>query len=127
MSIVLFTAILKASTALLGIPPDVWKYLSGLIVLFLGLTYLFPHAWSRISSRAGSSKSRLYLERAGNVRSGTLRAVLTGASLGPVFSSCSPTYSLLLATVFPVSFLQGMAYTFVYALGLSAMLLAISL
>lgn len=103
-----------------------WKYVSGIIILFLGLTYLFPHAWARLSSSAGSSKFQENLQKTGNVESGLLRAILTGAALGPVFSSCSPTYSLLLATVFPVSFLQGIAYTLVYALGLALMLLLIA-
>ncbi|MFZ2255357.1 MAG: hypothetical protein WAW59_04920 [Patescibacteria group bacterium] len=47
-----------------------------------------------------------------------LRAIITGAALGPVFSTCSPTYTLLLATVFPVSLVAGIGYTLVYALGL---------
>lgn len=126
VSIVLFTILLKASTVLLGIPPTVWTYVSGGIVLFLGLTYLFPHTWARITSSAGSSKFQENLQRTGNVESGFLRAILTGAALGPVFSSCSPTYSLLLATVFPVSFIQGVGYTAVYAVGLSLMLLLIA-
>jgi hypothetical protein len=55
-----------------------------------------------------------------------MRAIVTGAVLGPVFSTCSPTYSLLLATVFPVSFISGIVYTLIYALGLSLVLLLIS-
>ena len=35
-SVVLFTLLLKASTALIGIPPYVWTWLSGSIVGFLG-------------------------------------------------------------------------------------------
>ncbi len=56
-----------------------------------------------------------------------LRAILTGAALGPVFSTCSPTYALLLATVFPVSFISGIIYTLIYALGLSLILVLIIL
>jgi cytochrome c biogenesis protein CcdA len=55
-----------------------------------------------------------------------MRGIVTGAVLGPVFSTCSPTYSLLLATVFPVSLVAGIIYTFIYAIGLSLVLLAIS-
>ncbi len=33
ISIVLFTILLKASTVLLGVPPEVWKYVSSLIIL----------------------------------------------------------------------------------------------
>jgi cytochrome c biogenesis protein CcdA len=55
------------------------------------------------------------------------RAIATGAALGPVFSTCSPTYTLLLATVFPVSLVLGISYTLIYALGLSLMLIIIAL
>ncbi len=51
---------------------------------------------------------------------------MTGAALGPVFSTCSPTYAFLLATVFPVSLLAGIGYTFVYAAGLALMLTLIA-
>jgi thiol-disulfide isomerase/thioredoxin len=52
--------------------------------------------------------------------------VLMGAALGPVFSSCSPTYFVILATVLPQSFGVGLVYLVVYALGLSLVLLLIS-
>src|SRR5688572_24474266 len=45
VSIILFTLLIKASTALLGVPQIVWQILSGLIVLLLGLNYLWPEAW----------------------------------------------------------------------------------
>ncbi len=50
-----------------------------------------------------------------------------GAALGPVFSSCSPTYALIIATVLPVSFGEGIAYLAAYVIGLSAILLLIGL
>lgn len=42
--------------------------------------------------------------------------ILLGASLGPIFASCSPTYAILLSLVFPKSFALGVAYTLVYSL-----------
>ena len=42
LSIVLFTLILKATTALIGIPSDVWQWISGGILIVLGLVSLFP-------------------------------------------------------------------------------------
>lgn len=54
-------------------------------------------------------------------------AVLTGAALGPVFSSCSPTYALIVAAVLPVSFFEGVVYVLAYAIGLAAALLLIAL
>ena len=42
VSIILFTYLLKASTAFISIPPEVWTTLSGGILFFFGLTLLFP-------------------------------------------------------------------------------------
>ena len=53
--------------------------------------------------------------------------ILTGAALGPVFSSCSPTYALIVAVVLPVSFAEGVTYVVAYAVGLAGMLLLIAL
>jgi cytochrome c-type biogenesis protein len=47
--------------------------------------------------------------------------------LGPVFSSCSPTYFVILATVLPESFLVGTIYLLAYIAGLSVVLLLITL
>jgi thiol-disulfide isomerase/thioredoxin len=50
-----------------------------------------------------------------------------GAALGPVFSSCSPTYFVILATVLPASFGMGLLDLGAYAVGLSGFLLIIAL
>ena len=52
--------------------------------------------------------------------------IITGAALGPVFSTCSPTYFVILATVLPASFALGLVYLSAYALGLGSILLIIS-
>jgi len=52
--------------------------------------------------------------------------VIVGASLGPVFSSCSPTYFIILATVLPVTPFLGFIYLLSYALGLCLALLAVA-
>ncbi len=126
-SIVLFTILLKASTLLIDIPSSFWKYLSGGILLILWLIYIFPHVWAWIGSRLGLGRSSIPLDHAQGIGSPVLRAIATGAALGPVFSTCSPTYSLLLATVFPVSFFSGIAYTTIYALWLAIMLTIIAI
>jgi cytochrome c-type biogenesis protein len=126
LSIVAFTVLLKASTLLIDVPSEFWRYLSGVILLALGLVYIFPHTWTQISSRIFGSRATSSLDHAQDIQSSTTRAIVTGAVLGPVFSTCSPTYTLLLATVFPVSLLAGIGYTLVYALGLSLVLLAIT-
>ena len=52
--------------------------------------------------------------------------VTIGAALGPVFSSCSPTYFLILATVLPASFALGLVYLLAYIAGLAIILLLIA-
>lgn len=126
LSVVLFTLLLKASSLLIDVSPDFWKYFSGVILIFLGCTYMFPHLWARIGSKLFGSKANTSLDHAQDIGNPFLRAVVTGAVLGPVFSSCSPTYSLLLATVFPVSFLAWVGYVLLYAFWLSLILLLIA-
>ena len=48
--------------------------------------------------------------------------MLVGAALGPVFSTCSPTYFVILATVLPVDFLLGTAYLLTSLAGLALVL-----
>jgi cytochrome c biogenesis protein CcdA/thiol-disulfide isomerase/thioredoxin len=123
ISIVLFTLLLKASTVLIDIPFSVWTSISGGIIIFFGLITLFPSAWEKISLRF-NTKSSENLGKAGQ-KKGFWGDVLVGASLGPVFSSCSPTYFLILATVLPQSFSKGLLYLIAYAFGLMVILVAI--
>ena len=127
ISITIFTILLKASTLLLGIDPSVWKVLSGGIVIIFGLIYLFPDLWDRISFNLNlSGKSDGVLAKASK-KKGWLGSLLIGAALGPVFASCSPTYSLIIATVLPVNFLEGLIYILVYSFGLALVMLSIGL
>lgn len=126
-SIVIFTLLLKFSTLFIDIPQTVWSAISGVIIIVLGLTSLFPLAWQKLSFKLGfGRKSDELLVESTNVNS-HWGDVLIGLGLGPVFSSCSPTYFLILATVLPASLLLGTVYLIAYALGLSLTLLAISL
>jgi cytochrome c-type biogenesis protein len=126
-SVVAFTLLLKATTALLGIPPQVWQVLSGAIVILLGVDLLFPRLWDRVSTALGlGARSSAVLDR--SVRRQSVGGdILTGAALGPVFSSCSPTYALIVAAVLPVSFGEGVAYVVAYAIGVAGMLLLVAL
>lgn len=126
-SIIAFTLLLKVSTAFIGIDPIVWKYISGGIVVFFGLITLFPTIWNKISLSLGFiSNSDKLLEKAGE-KQGWAGDLAIGAALGPVFASCSPTYGLILATVLPVNFVEGLIYLTVYSLGLATVLLAIAI
>ncbi len=127
VAIVLFTLALKFSTAFINIPPDVWNAISGGILILFGLISLFPQAWDSISNKLRLSNRSEKLLVTSRERKTRLGDILIGLSLGPVFSSCSPTYFLILATVLPRNLATGIAYLIAYALGLSLVLLLISL
>ncbi len=127
VSVIVFTLLLKATTALLGIPPQVWQIISGVIVILLGINLLVPSLWERVSTRLGlGDRSNRALD-ASVQRQSVGGDILTGASLGPVFTSCSPTYALIVAAVLPVSFAEGLLYVTLYAIGLAIPLLLFAL
>ncbi len=127
VSVVIFTLLLKATTALLGIPTQVWSVISGVIVILLGLNILWPLLWEKLMIQTGwqAGANRL-MGRSGSAV-GVKKDILLGAALGPVFNSCSPTYALIVAVILPASFLAGIGYLIAYALGLATILLLISL
>lgn len=127
VSVIVFTLLLKVSTALLGIPTHVWSWLAGGLLILLGFVGLFPSQWERISTSLrlqGRSGSALNSARE---RDGTLGAVLTGAALGPVFTSCSPLYGYVIVTVLPAEPVRGLVLLLAYAFGLCVTLLAVAL
>ena len=127
LSVVLFTLILKASTALIAVPHGFWQGLSGAIIIALGLAMLFPRLWDSIPFLATVNKESNRALAVGYQKQNFVGDVLTGAALGPVFSSCSPTYFLILATVLPRSIAEGFAYLCAYALGLVVALFVVAL
>jgi len=127
LSIVTFTLLLKATIYFIDIPFLFWQWISGLIIISLGLFAVKPTIWEQISMRLSlQSRTTPLLTKARN-RDGNTGAIFTGAALGPVFSSCSPLYAYVIVTVLPASFAQGLALLFAYSLGLCGTLLAVAL
>jgi cytochrome c biogenesis protein CcdA len=84
--------------------------------------------WAQIIGKLGiEHRTQGLLGKAYGQKNGVVSAVLIGAALGPVFSSCSPTYAWVIATVIPSSALLGVIYLFFYVLGVATVLLAIAL
>lgn len=126
-SIVIFTVLLKATTLLLAIPPQVWQYISGGIIVFFGVVTLFPSVWEWIVLKTRFVFKSQDLLGEANKKKGVWGDIILGASLGPVFSACSPTYALLVAVVLPARPIEGLLYLLVFVLGLSIMLFLIAL
>ncbi|MFT7645029.1 MAG: cytochrome c biogenesis protein CcdA [Candidatus Paceibacteria bacterium] len=127
LSILLFTYLLKASTALIDIPPQVWSYLSGGILVGFGIILIFPRLWESLPFVAKTSVEANKLMGAGHQKKSIWGDVLIGAALGPVFSTCSPTYFVILATVLPASFWLGTTYLLAYIFGLVLVLSLIAI
>jgi len=127
LSVIAFTYLLKATTAFIAIPPEVWTYLSGGILVLFGVTLFFPGLWERIPGMAKLSSASNKAVGSGYQKKNLWGDALVGAALGPVFSTCSPTYFVILASVLPASFLLGTVYLLAYVLGLSLVLLAFAL
>jgi cytochrome c biogenesis protein CcdA len=126
ISVVIFTLLLKASTLFIDIPEYVWKWISGGIVIFIGLVTLFPSLWESKMLARLSARSNILLGK-GEQKKSLTGDIIVGAALGPVFSTCSPTYFIVLATVLPVNFLLGLIYLLTYTIGLCLSLLIVSI
>jgi cytochrome c biogenesis protein CcdA len=126
-SIFVFTLALKASTTLIGIPTEVWQWISGGILIALGIVGAWPDLWERLSARLGLQARTARRLGAARSRDGLGGQVLTGAALGPVFTSCSPLYGYVIVTVLPAEPARGLLLLVAYVLGLCGTLLLIAL
>jgi thiol-disulfide isomerase/thioredoxin len=109
------------------IPPEFWTYLSGGILIVFGLVLVFPGLWERLPGLSRLSGTSNMWVGSGYQKKSFAGDALIGAALGPVFSTCSPTYFVILASVLPASFLLGTLYLVAYVLGLSLILLLIAI
>lgn len=125
VSLITFTLLLKVTTLFIDVPPMIITGISGAIIVLLGLALLFPMVYDRIiiALNLQARSQRLLSKSSGKGK--LIGPIITGAALGPVFSSCSPVYAYILATVLPVNFGMAMGYILAYVLGLSGMLLLV--
>ena len=127
-SIIVFTLLLRTGSDLLGLSElsnRTWQRISGGIIILLGLVLIFPQIWDQLSARSGFQAASNRWLGASAQKGGHLAPILMGAALGPVFTSCSPTYAFILFSVLPRSYGEGVFLLSFYALGLAIMLLGI--
>ena len=126
VSLFLFTLLLKASSALIGVPPAVYTYISGIIIVLLGIVTFFPSLYARLIGKLGiEERAQKNLTKGYTSKRRYIGPIITGAALGPVFSSCSPVYAYIIATILPKSLSEALIYIVAYILGLSFLLLII--
>lgn len=124
-SIFVFTLVLKVGSALAGVPFRTWQLIAGVILVLFGIATLFPGLWDRFAARTGLATAGARGRDYGMRRQGVWGDAVLGASLGPVFSACSPTYAVIIAVTLPANFAEGALYLIAYLLGLAAMMLVV--
>ena len=128
VSVVVFSLLLKASTALLGVPAHYWRWLSGGILILFGIFTFWPRLWDSLTDRLGFKRSSHKLLSRGAARGGVVGDFLVGGALGPVFTSCSPTYLAIVGIIIPQqSWFVGLAYLLVFVAGLCFVLFLVAL
>lgn len=126
VSVMIFTLVLKASTLLIDIPPYFWAFFSGSLILILGIVTVFPSLWGKLKINSLINRSSNKAIAVGHQKKSFKGDVITGVALGPVFTSCSPTYFVLLATVLPASPFIGFIYLLAFTFGLMLSLFIVS-
>ena len=127
VSVFAFTLLLKGSTALLDVSPTFWTYVSAGILALFGLTLVFPYAWARIVLKIpGHNRPDSWMASGYKHRGEWWADILVGAALGPIFTTCSPTFFLILATVLPQSLGAGIIDLLAYVAGLAIALLLVA-
>jgi len=126
-SIVIFSLLLKASTVFIWVDPIVWKLFSWVILIAFWIITFFPNLWKNFSTKIGfANNSNKNLWKSAE-KKWIFWSIMVWISLWPVFSSCSPTYAIILAVILPVSFFVWLINLFAYATGLWLVLLIISI
>lgn len=126
LSVILFSVLLKSTTLLIDIPHGVWQYLGGTILGLFGASLVWPSVWERIVLTTGFATKAQQLISLASTRNDTAKDYLLGASLGPLFNVCSPTYALIVVTILPAKPLYGLLLLAIYTLGLTASLYAVA-
>lgn len=127
LSVIIFTLLLKFSTLLINISSNDLNYFSGGIIIAFGIVTLWPELWEKLVIKLNlEARSLRLLSSSEHKKSKYIGPVLIGLALGPVFSSCSPTYAFILATVLPHSFLSGLVYLIAFSVGVVITLLLIA-
>lgn len=127
VSIILFTMLIQATTLLSGIDTKTLTKFSGVIIIFFWIITIFPNVWKTITTKLGFSDGSNKLLWKASQKSGKSGSIFMWIALGPVFTSCSPTYGIILSIIIAWNYTSGLINLVSYTLGLAVVLLAIAL
>jgi len=126
VSVIIFTLLLKATTLFISIPQMFWTSFSGVVIVLVGIAILFPSLWVKIPYVNKLSVLSNRAVGSGYQQKSYKGDMLIGLALGPVFTTCSPTYLFIIATVLPAAFSVGLIYLMGFTVGLAFSLLLIA-
>ncbi len=126
ISVIVFTLLLKATTLFISIPQTFWNIFSGVVIVLVGLAIAIPSLWTKVPL---IQKLNILSNKAvgtGYKEKSYKGDILMGLALGPVFTTCSPTYLFIIASILPASFFVGFAYLLGFTFGLALALLLVA-
>jgi len=122
ISVIVLTVLLDRLFSTFGLRQQTLTTISAVILIVFWLTIMFPDAWTRFAS-----KTKINQIWHGQKKWTWLRSdILLGVSLGPIFNTCSPTYTILISWVIQTDFITWLQYTLAYVAWLVLILLAIA-
>lgn len=125
-SVIIFTLLLKVSTLLITIPQTFWNVFSGVTIIAVGFSIVFPTLWEHVPGVSKISALGNKAIGSGYQKKNYKGDMLIGLALGPVFTTCSPTYLFIIATILPAGFVTGLIYLLGFTLGLAISLTLIA-
>jgi cytochrome c-type biogenesis protein len=126
VSVILFTLLLKATTLFISIPQTFWSIFSGVVIILVGLAIVYPSLWTKVPFVSKLSILSNKAVGAGYQKKSYKGDIMIGLALGPVFTTCSPTYLFIIATTLPASFIVGFVYLLGFTFGLALALLLVA-
>ena len=127
VSLLVFTLFFKATTLFINVPTGTITAVSGGIIVAIGIVMLQPALYEKLILTFNLQAKSQQLLGAGRGKGMVLGPIIIGAALGPVFSSCSPVYLYILATVLPANIGVALVYLAAYIAGLAGMLLLVGI
>jgi len=124
VSIIIFTLWLQYLVTQFWISQKNLTFISAWILIVFWIVLLFPKLRNFVMEKT-------WIENATNSAKNSHGSwfggdILLGFILGPIFNTCSPTYTILVSNILPVDFLTWLTHILVYVFGLSVVLLLIA-
>ncbi len=126
-SFTLFGAVFAAFGSFLGLSNGAWRNAAAAILLFFGLSLLWPRLWERLGSRIAALAQRIPGADRPPSQQGWTGALLVGASLGLVWAPCAGPILAIIITAAAVqgNFGRSLVLLGAYSLGAAVPMLAI--